>query len=118
MKLRQLPFVDQLTTDPDQVAARARRDNAMLELARCPGFQLILSALHFEQADALEALRSGAPRPDLHSGRAAAITNVINRVAALFPDGSTPDLEPVEEFDMPVYDDRVAFDIPYPTSGE
>lgn len=91
----------------------------MAELVRCPGFQIVVSALHAEQHEALSALRDGnTPRPDFQCGRAAAIENTLRRLVALFPDGSAVDLEPEEELELPLYGDPSPFDIPYPTSGE
>ena len=120
MKLRPLPFVTELeqlsATDPG--AALERRNNAMHELLRTPGFQLVLSALQYEQHEAVTALRHGDPNPAFHSGRARAIDTVITRLTALFPDGAAPDLEPEEELALPLYGDPSPFDIPYPLSGE
>ncbi len=119
MKLRPLPFITELEqlSAADPKAAQERRDAAMRELARCPGFQVVLSALHYEQHEALEALRYGRGDLTRQAGAANAITNVLVRLAALFPDGTVPDMEPEEEYDLPVYDDRPSFDIPYPTLG-
>ena len=120
MRLRPLPFIVELErlSVEDPKGALARRDNAMHELVRCPGFQLVVAALQVEQHEAVEALRRGDARPEFNSGRAAAITATLARLASLFPEGSAVDTEPEEEVELPVYGDLPAFDIPYPTSGE
>lgn len=120
MKYRPLPFLEQINAllqagKPED--AQAALQGAMLDVARQPGFQVILGAIQAVEAAALAALRSGTGDPQRLMGRLSAAEAIRSHILAHFPDrAQVAEAEPQEEFEISeIYDS--GFNIPFP-SGE